>query len=63
MSGRKVSAAESVVLLLIFEGASAYDAEDLSHAEVARVLDECEAMGWIDDDHELTDAGRETVRL
>ena len=62
MSARKPSAAERVVMLSILEGASPYDAEDMTTTEIARVLDECEAMGWIDDNHELTDAGRESVR-
>ncbi len=59
---RKPSAAERVVLLSILDGASPYDAEDMTRDEIARTLDECEAMGWIDDNHEATPAGRQAAR-
>lgn len=59
---RKPSAAERMVLLSILDDASPYDAEGMTRDEIARTLDECEAMGWIDDNHEATPAGREAAR-
>lgn len=61
MSARKPSKNERAVLRSILDDGSPYDVNSMSRDEIARTLDECEAMGWIDDEHAATDAGREAV--
>ena len=62
MSARKPSKNARAVLRSILDDGSPYDVNSMSRDEIARTLDECEAMGWIDDEHAATDAGCEAVK-